>query len=66
MLLVEADGSWRSIETRIGQVETTLPKPRRARSVLAGRRPRFLTRRKVGVVSAEPVRFAGREIFGRE
>ncbi len=66
MLLVEADGSWRPIETRIGQIAVAAPRPRRARSVLNGRRPRFLARRKTGRMPDEPVMVAGREIFGRE
>ncbi|TBW34986.1 hypothetical protein EYW49_17120 [Siculibacillus lacustris] len=66
MLLVESDGSWRAIETRLGAVTVGAPRPRRRRSVLAGRRPRFLTRRKVGVPPREPVVFDGYEIFGRD
>lgn len=66
MLLVESDGTWRAIEERIGQVAVAMVKPRRARSVLAGRRPRFLTRRKVGVMAAVPVMVVGEELFGRE
>lgn len=66
MLIVEVDGSWRAIDSRIGQVVVGRVRPRRARSVMNGRRPRFLTRRKVGRLPAEPVMIAGREIFGRE
>ncbi len=66
MLLVEADGTWRSLETRIGGVTVKPTRPRRRRSVLNKRRPRFLTRRKVGVAKAEPVMVAKRELFGRE
>jgi hypothetical protein len=66
MLLVEADGSWRAIEARVGQVVVGAVRPRRARSVLNGRRPRFLTRRKVGVKPATPVMIAKNELFGRE
>lgn len=66
MLLVETDGSWRAIETRLGQVVVGRVRPRRARSVMNGRRPRFLTRRKTGSLPAEPVMVAGCEIFGRE
>ena len=66
MLLVETDGSWRAIETRIGQVVVGRVRPRRARSVMNGRRPRFLTRRKTGRPASEPVVIGGREIFGRE
>lgn len=66
MLLVEADGSWRAIETRVGAVVVAPVKPRRRRSILAGRRPRFLTRRKIGVPPATPVVVEKRELFGRE
>jgi hypothetical protein len=66
MLLVEVDGTWREIETRIGQVVVGRVRPRRSRSVLNGRRPRFLTRRKPGMAPAEPVVIAKNEIFGRE
>ena len=38
----------------------------RRRSILAGRRPRFLTRRKIGVPPATPVVVEKRELFGRE
>jgi len=66
MLLVEVDGSWRAIESRIGGVVVDRVKPRRARSVMKGRRPRFLTRRKVGSMPAEPLIHRGREMFGRD
>jgi hypothetical protein len=65
-LLVETDGSWRSLETRLGAVEVAPVKPRRRRSILAGRRPRFLTRRKVGVRGRDTVVIEKCEIFGRE
>jgi hypothetical protein len=66
MLIVEVDGSWRALDERIGQVTVGRTRPRRARSVMNGRRPRFLARRKVGVMPAEPVAITGRELFGRE
>lgn len=66
MLIVEVDGSWRALESRIGQVVVGRVRPRRARSVMKGRRPRFLTRRKTGTPSAEPVTIAKNELFGRE
>lgn len=66
MLLVESDGTWREVESRIGQVVVGRVRPRRARSVMNGRRPRFLTRRKTGRSPTEPVMVAGYEIFGRE
>lgn len=66
MLMVEDDGSWRSLETRLGSVGVKPVRPRRRRSALAGRRPRFLTRRKVGRISSDAVRLEKREMFGRE
>lgn len=66
MLIVEVDGSWRPVETRLGDLVVAPVRPRRARSVMNGRRPRFLTRRKTGRLPAEPVMVKGREIFGRE
>lgn len=65
MLIVELDGSWRAVETRLGAVVVAPTRPRRRRSVLAGRRPRFLTRRKVGL-RGEAVVLTKREIFGRD
>ncbi len=66
MLLVEGDGSWRALDDRLGSVVIKATRPRRRRSVLNGRRPRFLTRRKVGVIPQTPVFLEKREIFGRE
>lgn len=65
MLIVEVDGSWHPVETRLGAVVVRPTRPRRRRSVLAGRRPRFLTRRKVGL-RRDPVVIEKCEIFGRE
>jgi hypothetical protein len=66
MLLVESDGSWRPVDHRLGAIAVAGPKPRRRRSVLAGRRPRFLVRRKVGVMPARPIVVGGYEMFGRD
>lgn len=65
MLLVEVDGSWRALEERIGSVVVNSARPRRHRSVMNGRRPRFLVRRKVGVMPKEPVLLKLREIIAR-
>lgn len=65
MLIVEVDGTWRAVETRLGAVVVRPCRPRRRRSVLAGRRPRFLVRRKVGL-TRDPVVIEKCEIFGRE
>lgn len=66
MVLVEVDGSRRMLEERLGSLKIAAVRPRRRRSVLAGRRPRFLTRRKTGCPAATPVIHHGREIFGRD
>ena len=66
MLMVEVDGSWSPVETRLGAVKIASPRPRRRRSVLAGRRPRFLARRKTGLTGRPPVMIDKREIFGRD
>lgn len=62
LILVEADGTTRRLRERIGTVELMPVKPRRHRSVLRHRRPRFLMRRKPGKMPAEPVFVTGREI----
>ncbi len=66
MLIVETDGSWRAVETRLGDLVVGRVRPRRARSVMNGRRPRFLARRKMGVAPARPGRVAGAELSGRD
>lgn len=66
LLIVEADGSWRALETRLGGVVVAPPRPRRRRSVLAGRRPRFLARRKVGRPVETPHVLEKREIIARD
>jgi hypothetical protein len=66
MLIVEADGSWQAVETRLGSVIVKPPRPRRQRSVLVGRRPRFLARRKPAKLSVRPTVFEKRELFGRD
>jgi hypothetical protein len=48
LLTVDADGSYKAVEERIGCVSIKPALPRRRRSVLAKRRPRFLARRRVG------------------
>lgn len=66
LLVVEQDGRIVTVENRIGSVTVEAPKPRRRRSVLVGRRPRFLTRRKPGTMPAEPQILTGREITSYE
>lgn len=66
MLLVESDGSWREVEARIGRVLVAPARPRRARSVMNGRRPRFLARRKMGIAPPMPAKVPSGEVSGRE
>lgn len=66
LLIVEADGSYHAVEARIGAVDVRAPRPRRRRSILARRRPRFLVRRKPGVIPAEPTFVTGRVITSWE
>ena len=65
-LVVEADGSWHSVETRLGAVEIAAVRPRRRRTVLADRRPRFLARRTPGLAGRDTVVIEKHEIFGRD
>ncbi len=48
LLTVEADGSYAPVEPRIGCVTVRPTLPRRRRSPVAKRRPRFLARRRTG------------------
>ncbi len=64
LLVIGQDGSVSAALDRIGAVVVSRPKPRRRHSFFAGRRPRFLTRRKTG--HGRPTeRFEGREIIAR-
>jgi hypothetical protein len=66
LVLVEADGRAHIVENRLGAVTLRTTAPRR-RSVLAGRRPRFLSRRRTGRADFEPVfHFDEREITAWE
>ena len=65
LLLIEQDGTVSRPVERLGAVAVARPRPRRRHSFFAGRRPRFLTRRKPG--RGEPTeRVAGREIIAPE
>jgi Family of unknown function (DUF6101) len=64
LLVVGQDGSVMQPVQRIGSLTVAAAKPRRRHSFFAGRRPRFLTRRKVGHISTVEVLF-GREIIAR-
>ena len=48
LLTVDVDGSYRPVEDRLGSVIVQVARPRRRRSVLSKRRPRFLLRRQMG------------------
>ena len=63
MLMVEADGSIRSLEETLGQIKAAAPAPRR-RSANRQRRPRFLARRKPGGLGIRMV-VSGDEIIAR-
>ena len=66
LLMVEPDGSYRPVEERIGCVAVKSTLPRRHRSVLSKRRPRFLARRRVGDVSRMATLETEREITSWE
>lgn len=65
LLLIEQDGTVSAPVERLGAVSVARPRPRRRHSFFAGRRPRFLTRRKPGRGGAME-RVAGREIITPE
>jgi hypothetical protein len=64
LLLVGHDGTVQTAAGRPGDLLLLRPKPRRRHSFFAGRRPRFLVRRKVGRRGASE-RVEGREIIAR-
>ena len=64
LLVVGQDGSVSGPLAQIGGLVTTIAKPRRRHSFFAGRRPRFLTRRKTGH-GRSTEQLAGREIIAR-
>lgn len=65
LLMIEPDGSVRDIAGPPHRAQVGTPGPRRRCSVLRGRRPRFLIRRKTGMAGL-PVCHAGeREIIAR-
>ncbi|MDR3496074.1 MAG: DUF6101 family protein [Ancalomicrobiaceae bacterium] len=66
LLTVDVDGSYRAVEDRLGALTIGHARPRRRRSVLAKRRPRFLMRRRMGRASEPTVRIAEREISSWE
>ena len=64
LLVIGQDGSVSEPLSELGGVFTAPPRPRRRHSFFAGRRPRFLTRRKTGRAAAVEV-LTGREIIAR-
>lgn len=51
---------------QLGALRIGKPRPRRRKAILSGRRPRFLTRRKAGIVPQRPKVLRGaREIIAR-
>ena len=66
LLTVDVDGSYRPVEDRIGALTIGSMRPRRRRSVLSKRRPRFLSRRRMGKPSERPVHVVEREITSWE
>ncbi|MCP4316652.1 MAG: hypothetical protein GY789_11740 [Hyphomicrobiales bacterium] len=64
MLMIEADGTARPLEERLGQIKTKSTKPRRRHSSVADRRPRFLVRRSTGALGIR-LTINGEEIIAR-
>ena len=64
LLIIGQDGTVGEPLAQVGGVLTGPPSPRRRHSFFAGRRPRFLTRRKPGRRGAM-AKIAGREIIAR-
>ncbi len=65
LLIVGQDGSVGTPLANLGGVIAARPQPRRRHSFFAGRRPRFLKRRKTGH-REPPTRVEGREIIARD
>ena len=66
LLTVESDGSYKPVEERLGCVSVKPVQPRRRRTVLSKRRPRFLARRRAGDLKREIVVEPLREITSWE
>jgi Family of unknown function (DUF6101) len=65
LLLVDQDGSVVAVESPDETIAQIAPRPRRHASMLAGRRPRFLTRRKRGWAGLDQ-RLSGHEMIARD
>jgi hypothetical protein len=66
LLLAEHDGRLSQPFPRLGALDVGAPRARRVPSDFAKRRPRFLTRRRVGESKERPVVHAEREIIARD
>jgi hypothetical protein len=64
-LMAEPDGRVTAIDQRLGALDVRPTAPRRRRSVLSKRRPRFLARRKPGTVGAQPMVMGAEMTAGR-
>lgn len=64
MLMVDADGTARPLEERLGDLRTKSIKPRKRASSTAKRRPRFVMRRRMGSLGIRMV-IRGVEIIAR-
>ncbi len=64
MLMIEPDGTVRKVQNTLGLLKIEHPTPRRRRHNAVKRRPRFLMRRKSGVVG-DVTRLSAEEIIAR-
>jgi hypothetical protein len=66
LMLENADGVLEVAFPQLGALRIGTPRPRRRKAILAGRRPRFLTRRKTGTTPQRPKVLRGaHEIIAR-
>lgn len=66
LMFEDADGVRTVAFPQLGALRIGKPRPRRRKAILSGRRPRFLTRRKAGIVPQRPKVLRGaREIIAR-
>lgn len=66
LLVAEHDGSFSQPYDHLGALTIGKPGPRRKGSILSGRRPRFLTRRRVGRTGRPLIVHREREIIARD
>jgi hypothetical protein len=66
MLMIDRDGKLIQPYGQLGALTVGKAAPRRKGSILSGRRPRFLTRRRPGKLPETPVVHRGREIVARD